>query len=112
MEQKRRAFEKTLRAVSEAWLRGEVHSSEFETWQGFCERVSRAMDRVLADSPAKGSHAAVFTSAGPMAATARKALQLSDQATLDLTWSPRNASFSAVNGNARTNGCIASGKRA
>ena len=94
VEGKRRALEKSLRAVTECWLRGEVASDECGTWKEFCGRVGRGIDRILAESTGKGRRVALFTSAGPMAATARKALQLSDQATLDLTWSPRNASFS------------------
>ncbi len=37
--------------------------------------------------------AAVFTSGGPTAATVRSALGLSYESTLELTWSPKNASY-------------------
>ena len=94
VEGKRRAFEKALREVTQRWMRGEVASAECGTWQGFCSRVSRGIDRILGEADGKGRSVALFTSAGPAAATARKALELSDQATLDLTWSPRNGSYS------------------
>ncbi|MEZ5401541.1 MAG: histidine phosphatase family protein [Bryobacteraceae bacterium] len=90
---KQRAFDAVLRDVSQRWLRGEVSSPDLGTWEDFCDRVERAVGGIRAAS-SKSSRVAVFTSAGPMAATARVALGLSHEATLELTWSPRNASFS------------------
>jgi broad specificity phosphatase PhoE len=90
---KQRAFDSILRDVSERWLRGEVTSPDIPSWHDFCHRVERAVRGILDSSPRK-SRVAVFTSAGPMAATARAALGLGYQATLDLTWSPRNAAVS------------------
>lgn len=93
MERKRRLFDRVLREVSERWLEGEVADDSFLTWPAFCSRVADAVFRVRCTAPPSSS-IAVFTSAGPMAATAHAALQLSHAATLNLTWSPRNASFS------------------
>ncbi|MBL8291980.1 MAG: histidine phosphatase family protein [Bryobacterales bacterium] len=93
MEKKRRLFDRVLREVSERWLDGEVADDSFPTWPAFCSRVANAVLRVIDTAPPSSS-VAVFTSAGPMAATARAALDLSHSATLNLTWSPRNASFS------------------
>lgn len=93
LESKRRLFDRVLREVSERWLDGEVADDNLSTWPAFCRRVSDAMFRIIDTAP-PSSCVAVFTSAGPMAATARAALQLSPAATLNLTWSPRNASFS------------------
>ncbi|MEZ5353861.1 MAG: histidine phosphatase family protein [Bryobacteraceae bacterium] len=90
---KQRAFDSILRDVSQRWLRGEVGSAEIPSWQDFCHRVESAIAAITEGAP-KSTRAAVFTSAGPMAATARVALRLSYEATLELTWSPRNASVS------------------
>lgn len=93
LERKRRFFDRVLREVSQRWLDGEVSDGGIPDWPSFCLRVEKAVLRMIEGAPPSSS-IAVFTSAGPMAATARAALQLSHAATLNLTWSPRNASFS------------------
>ncbi|MFN7918938.1 MAG: histidine phosphatase family protein [Bryobacteraceae bacterium] len=90
---KQRAFDSMLRDVSERWLRGEVHDPAIPTWQDFCHRIERAIQGIVEDAP-RSSSVAVFTSSGPMAATARMALGLTYEATLELTWSPRNSAVS------------------
>jgi broad specificity phosphatase PhoE len=90
---KQRLFDKLLREVSQRWLEGEVGAPDIPSWQDFCHRVEAAIARVRAAAP-KSARVAVFTSGGPTAATARLALQLTYAATLELTWSPRNASYS------------------
>lgn len=90
---KRRIFDRVLREVSQRWLSGEVGREDIPTWQQFCHRIEAAMERVKQATP-KSGHAVVFTSGGPTAATARAALGLSYESTLELTWSPKNASFS------------------
>jgi broad specificity phosphatase PhoE len=90
---KRRIFDKVLREVSQRWLSGEVSRDEIPTWKQFCQRVEAAIGRVKLRTP-KSGHSVVFTSGGPTAATARAALGLSYESTLELTWSPKNASYS------------------
>jgi broad specificity phosphatase PhoE len=90
---KQRLFDKVLREVSQRWLDGEVGAPDIPSWQDFCHRVEAAITRVRTAAP-KSARVAVFTSGGPTAATARLALQLTYAATLELTWSPRNASYS------------------
>ncbi|MBK5294692.1 MAG: histidine phosphatase family protein [Acidobacteriia bacterium] len=90
---KQRAIDKLLKDVTRRWMDGEVSDPDIPTWQDFCTRVESAMAAIMEQAP-KASRVAVFTSGGPTAATARMALGLTHQATLDLTWSPRNASFS------------------
>ncbi len=90
---KRRLFDRVLREVSQRWLSGEASAPDIPTWQDFCHRIAAAVDRAKERCP-KSSHAAVFTSGGPTAATARLALSLGYESTLELTWSPKNASFS------------------
>ena len=90
---KQRLFDKVLREVSQRWLDGEVVDESFINWPKFCERIGGSIRRIL-DGAAKSSTIAVFTSAGPTASTAKLALGLTDAATLNLTWSVRNASVS------------------
>lgn len=90
---KQRLFDKVLREVSQRWLAGEVTAEDIPTWEAFCTRVEQAIGRITGAAP-RSARIAVFTSGGPTAATARIALKLSYESTLELTWSPRNASFS------------------
>jgi len=90
---RRRAADRLLHAVAGAWVRGEVSSPRVRSWADFCGGVEAALRHVTAGAP-KSSHVALFTSGGPTAAIVRVALGLSYEATLELTWSPRNGSFS------------------
>ena len=90
---KQRLFDRVLREVSSRWRAGEVQDPGIPSWEHFCHRVESAIQRIRSNAP-KSARVAVFTSGGPTAATARVALQLSYEATLELTWSPRNASVS------------------
>ena len=92
---KQRLFDKVLREVSQRWMTGEVGAPDIPSWRDFCHRVEGAIGRVRALAP-KSAAVAIFTSGGPTAATARVALGLGYEATLELTWSPRNASVSEV----------------
>ncbi len=90
---KQKAIDKLLREVTRRWMDGEATDPEIPTWQHFCARIESALGAIMQNAP-KASQVAVFTSGGPTAATARMALGLSHPATLELTWVPRNASFS------------------
>ncbi len=90
---KQRLFDRVLREVSQRWLEGEVGAPDIPSWHDFCHRVEAALRRVR-EGAGKSARIAVFTSGGPTAVTARVALELSYAATLELTWSPRNASVS------------------
>ncbi len=85
-----RAFEKMFQRVTRMWVAGELESPEVETWRAFCNRVEAGVIRARE----AGGKAVVFTSGGVMAATVRLALDLSPARTLELSWMPRNASYS------------------
>jgi broad specificity phosphatase PhoE len=87
-----RRADRLLRAVTERWAAGEVHAPGLESWDGFCDRVRRAVGVMRARAP-KSSRTVAFTSGGPLAATAKIALGLTPRAALDLTWSPRNSAL-------------------
>jgi broad specificity phosphatase PhoE len=90
---KQRLFDKVLREVSQRWMKGEAGTPDIPSWMDFCHRVEGAIVRIR-ENAARSSAVAVFTSGGPTAATARVALELSYAATLELTWSTRNAAVS------------------
>jgi broad specificity phosphatase PhoE len=85
-----RAFEKVFQRVTRLWVAGELESPDLETWQSFCDRVERGINTVRE----AGGRTVVFSSGGVMAATVRMALDLSPSRTLELSWAPRNASYS------------------
>lgn len=88
-----RLFEKLFQRVTRMWVAGELDSPEVETWNSFCGRVERGITQIR-QSASKNGQIVVFTSGGVIAATVRLALDLSPQKTLELSWSPRNASYS------------------
>jgi broad specificity phosphatase PhoE len=91
---RRKTFQGLFEAVISKWVAGEVTADGIESWREFCTRVERGLAQVARDTPPAAS-AVVFTSAGPIAAAMRRALHLSAEDTLQLTWMSRNASFSS-----------------
>jgi broad specificity phosphatase PhoE len=90
---RRKTFQRLFEAVISKWVAGEVSADGIEPWHEFCLRVERGLAQVVHDTPPAAS-AAVFTSAGTIGAAMRRALHLSADDTLRLTWMSRNASFS------------------
>jgi broad specificity phosphatase PhoE len=88
-----RTFQKLFEAVISKWVAGEIAAPGVEPWHEFCLRVERGLAQVVRDTPPAAS-AVVFTSAGPIGAAMRRALHLSAEDTLQLTWMSRNASLS------------------
>ena len=87
-----RIYDLLFQRITRMWVAGELDSPEVESWQTFCERVERGVNRIR-EGALKNSRIAVFTSGGVIAATARMALELSPQKTLELSWAPRNATY-------------------
>jgi broad specificity phosphatase PhoE len=92
--ERRKTFQKLFEAVIAKWVAGEVTADGVESWQDFCLRVERGLAQVMRNTPLAAS-SVVFTSAGPIGAAIRRALHLSAEDTLQLTWMSRNASFSS-----------------
>jgi broad specificity phosphatase PhoE len=90
---RRKTFQKLFEAVISKWVAGEISADGVEPWREFCLRVERGLAQVARDTPPAAT-AAVFTSAGPIGAAMRRALHLSAEDTLQLTWMSRNASLS------------------
>jgi broad specificity phosphatase PhoE len=92
--ERRKAFEKLFEAVIRKWVSGEVTAPDVEPWQAFCERVERGLAQVVRDTPPAAS-SLIVTSAGVIGAAVRRALHLSPEDTLQVTWMSRNASFTS-----------------
>ena len=91
---RRKTFQKLFEAVIGKWVAGEVTAAGIESWSDFGLRVQRGLAQVVRNTPPTAS-AVVFTSAGAIGAAMRRALHLSAEDTLQLTWMSRNASFSS-----------------
>jgi broad specificity phosphatase PhoE len=90
---RRKTFQQLFEAVIAKWVAGEIVAPGIESWLEFCLRVERGLAQVVRDTPPTAS-AVVFTSAGTIGAAMRRALHLSGEDTLRVTWMSRNASFS------------------
>jgi broad specificity phosphatase PhoE len=93
-DDRRKTFQRLFEAVISKWVAGEVTADGIESWHEFCLRVERGLAQVVRDTPPAAS-AVVFTSAGPIGAAMRRALHLSAEDTLRLTWMSHNASFTS-----------------
>jgi broad specificity phosphatase PhoE len=89
----RATFQKLFAAIIGNWVRGVVRLEGVETWPEFCARVNSGLVKFLA-SEKHGEKVAIFTSGGPIAVATQRALQLSPESTLQMTWMSHNSSWS------------------
>ena len=87
-----RIYEKLFARITRMWVDEELHSPQLEAWKDFCARIERGI-ALIRNAAGKNERIVVFTSGGVIAATARLALDLSPQRTLELSWTSRNASY-------------------
>jgi broad specificity phosphatase PhoE len=89
----RRSFQNLFAAVIGKWVREEVAAPGVESWQQFTARVNSGLTQFLAQGQ-RGEQTAIFTSGGPIAVAVQRALTLSTEHTLGLSWISRNSSYS------------------
>jgi broad specificity phosphatase PhoE len=91
--ERRVTFQKLFEAVIGKWVRGEIHPPGVETWLEFCLRVNSGLTNFLS-AGSRGEQVAIVTSGGPIAVAMQRALQLSAESTLNVSWMSRNSSRS------------------
>jgi broad specificity phosphatase PhoE len=91
--EQRATFQKLFAAVINDWVRGVIRAEGVETWAEFCARVNSGLDKFLS-AATRGERVALFTSGGPIAVATQRALHLSPENTLQMTWMSRNSSWS------------------
>lgn len=91
--ERRLTFQRFFEHVIAHWVRGELELKGVESWREFCLRINSGLDRFLAARP-RAERSAIFTSAGPLAVAVQRALAISPQTTLQMSWMPRNCSWS------------------
>jgi broad specificity phosphatase PhoE len=86
-------FQRLYEAVVGDWVRAALVLPGVETWQDFGVRVNCGLTKFLSNG-ARGERVAIFTSGGPIAIGMQRALHLTAEDTLQMTWMSRNASWS------------------
>lgn len=89
----RSTFQNLFAAIIGTWVRGEIHPANVEPWPDFCSRVNSGLTTFLAPG-ARGERVAIFSSGGPIAVAMQRALNLSSDKTLEVSWMSRNCSWS------------------
>jgi broad specificity phosphatase PhoE len=90
---RRATFAKLFEAVISKWVRGEICPPGVESWLEFCSRVNSGLTKCLSGGN-RGERIAIFTSGGPIGVAMQRALQLSAESTLNVSWMSRNSSWS------------------
>ena len=90
---RRRTFQKVFEAVIVKWVTGELPLNAVESWDAFCTRVQRGFSQFLSAGDA-GESLAIFTSGGPISLAVQRALDLTPQNTLRVSWMAQNCSYS------------------
>jgi len=91
--ERRATFQKLFKAIISKWVRGEIAPSGVETWLEFCARVNSGLTKFLCVGNS-GERVAIVTSGGPIALAMQRALNLSAESTLNVSWMSRNSSWS------------------
>ena len=89
----RASFQKLFEVVIGRWVDGEICPPGVETWLEFCSRVNSGLAKFLS-AGGHGERSAIFTSGGAIAVAIQRALQLSPENTLQMSWMSRNSSWS------------------
>ncbi len=92
-DERRRTFQRLFETVIGKWVAGETAADGIESWQDFCLRVERGLVQVMQGTTPTAA-AVIFTSSGPIGAAMCRALHLSAEDALQLSWMSRSASFS------------------
>jgi len=91
--EKFKTFQKMFEAVISMWVDGKISPDGVESWTEFSIRVNQCLTRILSASR-QGERVVVFTSGGPIALAVQRALQLTAQNTLQVSWMSQNCSIS------------------
>lgn len=90
-----RVYRKLFGYLSHRWIREELDSGEYESWQAFRARAARAVEEMTAcDLVKEGQRCLAVTSGGTISALVGHALDLSDEKVLELNYQVKNASLS------------------
>jgi len=92
----RRYFQRFLEAACLRWVRGELESHDVELFKQFKQRVTDAVEKIMADN-AQGKKVVVATSGGVVALVVQSILQIPDEQAISLNWMVYNSSVTRIN---------------
>ena len=90
---RRRTFQKLFEAVIARWVEEQIPSNSVEPWRDFAARVNRGFTKFLS-SGAPNERVAIFTSGGPIGLAVQRALDVTPQNALRVSWMAQNSSVS------------------
>ena len=90
---RRKTFQKLFEAVIGRWVEEKIPSNSVEPWRDFAVRVNQGLTKFLAGGESN-ERVAIFTSGGPIGLAVQRALDLSAQNALRVSWMAQNSSFS------------------
>jgi len=91
-QSRRRTFQKLFEAVIGKWVDEQISSNGVEPWRDFAARVNSGLAKFLAKG-GQNERVAIFTSGGPIGLAVQRALDLSSQNALRVSWMAQNSSF-------------------
>lgn len=91
-QERRRNFQKRFEVITLAWVRGELLSSQVESFREFHARVQRGLRRIMQES-ASGSRVAVFSSGGAISVSVQLSTKAPEEMVLDFNWRVRNCAL-------------------
>jgi len=91
----KRAFQKVYDKIMRQWISSEKSINNLETWNTYSERVFSRLQTIMT-SEGSGKNVAVFTSGGPISVIVQKAINLSNDNILQLTWQIMNTSITRL----------------
>ncbi len=86
------AFQRIFEAAAMRWVKGDYPPADLMSWDDFSTRVNRGVTAIM-EQDGRGRRVAVFTSGGPLAVAAQRALGLSSEMTMRLNWQIINCSM-------------------
>jgi len=95
MLEDKRSFQMVYEKVMRKWINSEKPAKNLETWETYSNRVRAGLDKIMT-SEGSGKKIAAFTSGGPISVCVQKALGLSNENTLQLTWQIMNTSITRL----------------
>ncbi|MCX7679664.1 MAG: phosphoglycerate mutase family protein [Spirochaetes bacterium] len=87
----RKSFQRVFEATMLRWVSGK-YNAKISSWCNFVENVYAAISEIM-QKDGRGKVVAVITSGGPISVAIQRALALSDENAMRITWQIKNASF-------------------
>ncbi len=87
----RKSFQRVFEQAMLRWVSGKYRYEKLESWEDFQKRVTSALTGVMKEN-GRGRSAVIFASGGSLSACVQYALDISNEATMELCWQIVNTS--------------------